>query len=75
MSPEEMKGTLGKLINYPVVENESMNRVGLVNLKYIGNDSYAGGMVIASDSKQLPKLQMLKDVGIRHIIDLDEVKG
>lgn len=75
MSQEELKGHLGKLINHPIVENEKMNKIGLVNLKYIGNDSYAGGMPIVSDPKQLPKLQMLKDAGIRHIIDLDKVEG
>lgn len=75
MSQEELKGTLGKLINHPNVENVMMNRIGLVNLKYIGNDSYAGGMPIVSEPKQLPKLKMLKDAGIRHIIDLDKVEG
>ena len=74
MSQEELKGTLGKLINHPSVENIMMDRIGLVNLKYIGNDSYAGGMPIVSDPKQLPKLKMLKDAGIRHIIDLDKVE-
>ena len=48
MSQEDLKGSLGKLINHPIVENVKMNRIGLVNLKYIGNDSYAGGMPIVS---------------------------
>lgn len=76
MNPEQIEKLFGNLFrNYPPVNNEQINKIGLVNLAQIGNNSYRGAMVSVSDPKELPKLKKLKDAGIKHIIDLDKTEG